>query len=198
MVLLESIRIRNGKASLLPYHQQRVDRSRKALFGKGATLKLVDVLAGVKLPESGLYKFRLEYGEGVIKHELIPYTPRVITSLRLVEADHVAYDKKYNDRSGIRSCLEKKGHCDDILMTQKGHLTDTSYANIALFDGRHWYTPAWPLLRGTRREELLDLGVIRPIVIRDRDLDNFQSLRLMNAMLPWEEAPTLSCEAIVR
>lgn len=198
MVLLESIRIRNGKASLLPYHQQRVDRSRKALFGKGATLKLADVLAGVKLPESGLYKFRLEYGEGVIKHELIPYTPRVITSLRLVEADHVAYDKKYNDRSGIRSCLEKKGHCDDILMTQKGHLTDTSYANIALFDGRHWYTPAWPLLRGTRREELLDLGVIRPIVIRDRDLDNFQSLRLMNAMLPWEEAPTLSCEAIVR
>lgn len=198
MVLLESIRIRNGKASLLPYHQQRVDRSRKALFGKAPTLKLEDVLAGIKLPESGLYKFRLEYAEGVIKHELIPYTPRVITSLRLVEANHVAYDKKYNDRSGIRSCLEKKGHCDDVLMTQKGHLTDTSYANIALFDGRHWYTPAWPLLRGTRREELLDLGVIRPIVIRDRDLDNFQSLRLMNAMLPWEEAPTLSCEAIVR
>lgn len=197
-VLLESIRIKNGHADLLPYHQRRVDRSRRALFGKPPALKLEKLLSGIELPVSGLYKLRIEYGVEVLKKELVPYTPRAVTSLRLVEAEGFAYGKKFADRSGIRKCLEKKGHCDDILMVQQGHLTDSSYANIALFDGRHWYTPAWPMLRGTRREQLLDLGVIRPIVIRARDLDNFGKLRLMNAMLPWEEAPTLDCAAIIR
>lgn len=196
--MLESIRIKNGYADLLPYHQRRVDRSRRALFGKPPALKLEKLLAGVELPSSGLYKLRIEYGVEVLKTELLPYTPHAITSLKLVEAEGFAYGKKFADRSGIRKCLEKKGHCDDILMVQQGHLTDASYANIALFDGRHWYTPAWPMLRGTRREQLLDLGVIRPIVIRARDLDNFGKLRLMNAMLPWEEAPTLDCAAIIR
>ncbi|MFK8165654.1 MAG: aminotransferase class IV [Lewinella sp.] len=196
--MLESIRIKNGRADLLPYHQRRVDRSRRALFGKPPALNLEKVLSGIDLPASGLYKLRIEYGAELLKKELIPYTSHTVNSLKLVEAEDFTYGKKFVDRSNIRKCLEKKGHCDDVLMVQKGHLTDASYANIALFDGRHWYTPAWPLLRGTRREQLLDLGVIRPIVIRVRDLDNFGKLRLMNAMLPWEEAPTLDCGAIIR
>ncbi len=196
--MLESIRIKNGHADLLPYHQRRVDRSRRALFGKPPALKLDKILSEIDLPLSGLYKLRIEYGTEVLKQELVPYTARTINSLKLVEAENFAYGKKFTDRSGIRKCLEKKGHCDDILMVQKGHLTDASYANIALFDGQHWYTPAWPMLRGTRREQLLELGVIRPIVIRARDLDSFGKLRLMNAMLPWEEAPTLDCSAIIR
>jgi 4-amino-4-deoxychorismate lyase len=197
-VLLESIRIKNGQADLLPYHQRRVDRSRRALFGKPPALNLEKILSEINLPVSGLYKLRIEYGTQVLKKELVPYTARTVNSLKLVDAEGVAYGKKFADRSGIRKCMERKGHCDDILMVQKGHLTDSSYANIALFDGQHWYSPAWPLLRGTRREQLLDLGVIRPIVIRARDLDNFGKLRLMNAMLPWEEAPTLDCAAIIR
>ncbi len=173
-----------------------MDRSRKAVYGKAPSLKLEEVLAAIDLPASGLYKLRLEYGLSITKQELIPYHPRQIRSLQVVDAAGFAYGKKYLDRSGIRSCLEKKNGHDDIIMVQHGYLTDTSYANIALFDGRHWYTPAWPLLPGTRRAQLLELGVIRPSVIRARDLGNFTKLRLMNAMLPWEEAPTLDCSVI--
>ncbi|MEM6772810.1 MAG: chorismate-binding protein, partial [Bacteroidota bacterium] len=72
-LLLESIRIQNGSADLLPYHQQRVNRSRKVLFPKSPSLKLAEVVASMELPRIGTYKLRLEYGEKVEKHELVPY-----------------------------------------------------------------------------------------------------------------------------
>jgi len=175
-----------------------MDRVRRVLFPKTPVIKLEKILGKLDLPGNGLYKLRLEYNNKVIKSEIVPYNVRPINSIRIVSADDVRYGKKFADRVGIRHCLEKKGGCDDILMIQRGHVTDTSYANVALFDGKHWYTPAWPLLRGTRREYLLEKGIIRPSVIRERDLPNFQSLRLMNAMLPWEEAPTVAVENLVR
>jgi 4-amino-4-deoxychorismate lyase len=194
--LLESIRIVDGKAPLLDFHQRRVTRSRKLIFPKSPSFKLPEVLKDISLPKKGLFKLRIIYGVGLEKHELIPYNALPIGSVRLVNADEVRYGQKFLNRNGIRRCLEKKGDCDDILMIQRGHLTDASYANVALFDGKFWYTPAWPLLRGCRREKLIADGLLRPIVIRDRDIQHFQEIRLVNAMLPWEEAPTLPVEAI--
>lgn len=196
--LLESIRIIDGQAPLLPFHQRRMDRVRRVLFSKSSPLKLEKILDATDLPSEGLYKLRIEYSEVVVKQELVPYTLKPVNSIRLVNADNVLYGKKFTDRSAIRKCLEKKGDCDDILMIQRGHVTDCSYANVALFDGNHWYTPSWPLLRGTRREQLIEKGIIRPSVIRERDLDSFQSIRLINAMLPWGEGPTLDISAVVR
>ncbi len=195
--MLESIRIHDGLPDLLPYHQQRVDRSRKVLFPKSPVLKLAPFLDTLSLPAKGTYKLRLEYRQQVEKHELVPYHVKPIKRIRLVPADEVKYGKKFVDRSAIRKLLERKGKCDDILMVQRGHLTDTSYANIALFDGAHWYTPAWPMLRGTRREKLIQTGILRPSIIRERDLGNFQKIRLINAMLPWGTGPELSVEAIL-
>jgi 4-amino-4-deoxychorismate lyase len=187
----------DGHAELLPYHQQRIDRSRRIYYAKSPALKLEKLLNTLEIPTKGLYKLRIEYGVGLLKQEIIPYHARAVSSLRLVNADKVAYGRKYANRSQIRQCLEKKGHCDDILMVQHGYLTDSSYANIALFDGKHWHTPAWPLLRGTRREMLLQKKIIRPSVIRVRDLKSFQSIRLMNAMLRWEEGPTLDISEVI-
>ncbi len=197
-LLLESIRVVDGKAPLLPYHQRRMDRVRRVLFAKSSPLKLEKILGELDLPRKGLFKLRIEYCDVVKRQELVPYVIKPVRSIRLVDADKVLYGKKYADRAGIRRCLEKKGDCDDILMTQRGHLTDASYANVALFDGKHWYTPSWPMLRGTRREELLEKGIIRPSVIRERDLESFQCIRLINAMLPWGEGPTLDISAIKR
>jgi len=196
-LLLESVRILDGQADLLPFHQRRVDRSRRALFAKSPALKLDKVLAGLELPRNGLFKLRIEYAETIHKTELVPYVPKIIKSLRLVDANALSYGQKFTDRTGIRQCLEKKGNCDDILMVQYGYLTDASYANVALFDGSYWYTPSWPLLRGTRRESLLESGVLKPTVIRARDLDSFSKIRLINAMLPWEEAMEVAVDQVM-
>jgi len=175
-----------------------MDRVRRVLFPKSKPLKLVKILEEHELPQRGLFKLRIEYSDVVQRQELVPYVAKPVRSIRLVNADKVLYGKKFADRASIRQCLEKKGDCDDILMVQRGHITDASYANVALFDGQHWYTPSWPLLRGTRREELIENGTLRPSVIRERDLDSFQSIRLINAMLPWGEGPTLGMEAVRR
>lgn len=66
----------------------------------------------------------------------------------------------------------------------KGLLTDTSYSNIALFDGCHWVTPRQPLLRGTMRQSLLDDGVLTEQDIKAEDWNRYRQVSLVNAMMP--------------
>ncbi|WP_211096943.1 aminotransferase class IV [Neolewinella litorea] len=177
-------------------HQERVDRSRHHYYGKGPSLKLAEVLETLDLPSSGTFKLRLLYGARVEKWEVLPYSVREVTSLRVVAADDLRYGRKYADRSGIDKLFNQRQDSDDILMVQREHLTDSSYANLALYDGSKWYTPAWPLLRGTRRAQLIDEGILQPTIIRLRDLFHFEQVRLINAMMDWTEGPTIPISRI--
>ncbi len=177
---------------LLDWHQERINRSRRSLFTRKPALKLSKVLEAYELPQEGLYKLRVRYG---IKAEAVswsPYALRWVGSLRLVRQNDLLYQHKFQDRQGIDRLWEQRGSADEVLIVQHGYLTDTSYHNIALYDGRKWYTPACPLLRGTRRACLLDEGMIEPALIRERDLHHFQKIRLFNAMIPWREAPEVA------
>ena len=190
------MRLVDGVIPLLDLHQKRVDRSRRAYYGKSPVFRLTDVLSELDLPREGIHKLRIIYATELHHYEVVPYEVGDIRSLRVVRADELRYGRKYADRDGIAQLYAQRGSCDDILMVQHGYLTDTSYANIALYDGSRWYTPAWPLLRGTRREHLLHTGVIRPSVIRLRDLQRFERIRLINAMLPWGQGPEVAITAV--
>lgn len=190
--LLETIRLVDGQLPLLPYHQRRVDRSRRLYYAKAPTFRLTDVLQTLDLPQSGEYKLRLLYGAELLDYTIQPYHIRPVDSLRVVRADDLKYARKYADRAAIGELYALRQDCDDVLIAQRGYVTDSSYANLAFYDGRHWYTPAWPLLRGARRQYLLDRGTIRPSVIRLRDIPQFESIRLINAMMEWERGPTFS------
>ena len=39
---------------------------------------------------------------------------------------------------------KQQGDCDEILIIRDNHLTDTSYTNVALYDGQQWFTPLYP------------------------------------------------------
>ena len=197
-VLLESIRLEEGRCPLLKYHQRRVDRSRKFYYAKAPAFRLADVLADLPLPQEGVHKVRLLYGSGLLEYTVAPYTIRPVNSLRVVHADGLAYGRKYADRAAISNLYERRGICDDVLIVQRNHLTDTSYANVALFDGRKWYTPSWPLLPGARRAYLLERGVLTASIIRLRDLYQFESLRLVNSLMPWGESPTVRITAVLQ
>ena len=197
-LLLESIRLIDGEFPLLPFHQERVDRSFKKFFPKASPPKLRMLLEQRGYPDLGLYKVRVLYQLDNASVEAQLYTPKEVNSLRIVAAESVKYPQKLANREAINTLFDLRNGCDDILMTQHGFITDTSYANIALFDGRKWITPAWPLLRGTRRAKLIQEGLICPSVIRVKDLEHFQEIRLFNAMLPWETAPRLAVSSIIR
>lgn len=188
-LLFESIRLEDGALPLLDWHQERINRSRRSLYTRKPLLKLTKVLEEQELPQTGLYKVKVRYGVEADSVSWSAYSVRRVGSLRLVRQNDLLYQHKYQNREGIDRLWEQRGQADEILIVQHGYLTDTSYHNIALYDGDKWYTPSCPLLRGTRRASLLAEEVIHPALIRERDLHHFKKVRLFNAMIPWEEAP---------
>ena len=118
--------------------------------------------------------------------EFVPYQARVIRSLRIVEHDRISYEFKYSDRKAIDRLFELRKNCDDILIVKRGMVTDSSFANIVFKRDKKWYTPWAPLLKGTMRSKLLERNIIQEDEIRLKDIYNFETFKLINAMLEFE------------
>lgn len=184
---IEAIAWRDGKAERLIYHQKRVEEAFRVLFPDKQPFMLKELLQSVDGPGTGLYKLRLEYGVEPGIMEFQEYRMRNVSSLQLVGIDHEPMYYKATERDYIDRAFSKRGLCDDVLMVRDGLLTDSSYANIALFDGKKWLSPRIPLLYGTRRAYLVDHGQIEPADIKADDLVQFQRIRLFNAMIGFGE-----------
>ena len=198
--LLETIRLKDGTFSNLLYHQQRMNHSRKALFGCNDEIDLVKILQTYILEaenasppfqasslEKNLYKCRIIYSEQIEKIEFIPYQLPRILSLKIIIDNQIEYSYKFNDRTRINELFEKRENYDDILIVKNGFVTDTSFANILFYNGKNWLTPTHPLLKGTQRAYLLDKELIEEADIRLQDLKYFEKARLINAMIRFED-----------
>lgn len=188
--LLETICCQDGQLTGLPFHQARVRRSARALgWAAFPDLKCITIPKGV---QSGRYKCRVLCRENIEAVEFTPYAIRPVHKLALIKADHIDYACKYEDRALINAAFAERGAADDVLFVKHGLLTDTSYANIALWDGSRWLTPKQPLLQGTRRAQLLEQGRIYTEDIPADDLYKFEKLALFNAMMDLEEGPVIA------
>ena len=180
---IESLKVVDGHICNLTYHQQRMNRTRLEVFGQPTPLLLNDVFKGIKAP-SGLVKLRFIYDEtGIHDMSCTPYKRKEIRSLHLVYDDNISYPYKSTDRSALNELKKQQGDCDEILIVRNNHLTDTSYTNIALYDGEQWFTPSTPLLCGTMRQRLLDCGLLQEREIMVSDIPNYQYISLFNAMI---------------
>ena len=183
-MLLESIRICRNEPQNLRWHEHRLNESRKKLLGSTlAPLRLSGLIDTSGLDPAVVYKARLLVKMEVEKVEFVPYQKKSVRSLQLVEAADLRYDHKFADRAPIDLLVAAKGEADDILITSKGRVTDTSYANVCFWDGTGWLTPANPLLPGTKRALLLEKGLIRTREICTSDLAFFEKVSLINSML---------------
>lgn len=191
-LLLESICLDNGGCPLLPFHQDRVNKTRLQVLGIKRRLHLSAFLEQQSLPDTGRHKIRLIYGAEVNSFSCTPYHIRPLETLRILEiSDGIDYRFKYADRSALDDAFSRREGCDEVLITWRGYLTDASYANIALYDGQKWYTPVHPLLKGVRRAALIKAGQLHPTVIRSNDLKYFREVRLINAMMDLNESPSI-------
>ena len=194
--LFETIRIVNGEPSNLELHENRLNQSRRKLFGIIGQISLAD---HIRVPDdclTGVFRCRVIYEESIISVEFIPYRPAAVRTLKVVHADEIDYSLKYLDRTSL-TCLIDHDVADDVLIVKNGCITDTSYSNIVFTEGRKWVTPDTPLLRGTMREKLLREGAIKEERITPDDLGRFTHFRLINAMLGFD-APLLPVTNIVR
>jgi 4-amino-4-deoxychorismate lyase len=185
-LLVESIKIHCRTAWNLPLHAARMNRSRQQLFKCQEPIDLQKVL---NIPDNltdGVYKCRIIYDTSVRRIEYLPYVPKSIASLQLLEGTLMEYGHKYEDRSQI-DALKSQSTADDIIIVKEGRLTDASSANVVLFDGRIWRTPVSPLLHGTKRQLLLDEGRIMEEDILAKDIRAFQKVALINALRDLDE-----------
>lgn len=184
-LFIETLRIDRGQACNLAYHNRRLnDTLRHCCPAAYQPLCLEDYVH--PSPEMDGVKCRVLYGaSGIREVTYAPYLMRPVRSLRLVRADEVEYAYKRADRDVLNRLFARREGQDDVLIVRRGLLTDTSIANVALYDGTAWYTPHLPLLKGTRRAALLDAGIIREREIRASRLADFSRLRLFNALIGW-------------
>ena len=195
-LLIESIRLENGRFHRLQYHQARVNNAFAELYPSETPISLSSSLTKDKYPKSGLFKCRVLYNSGIQSVEFIPYVPKDPKTLKIIHNNEIEYNHKFEDRSKINTLFEERQYCDDILIVKNGFVTDSSYSNIIFFDGYQWVTPNSPLLKGTMRQMLLDAAEVKPRPITLQDIPSFKSFRLINAMLGFD-GPEIEVSGIV-
>lgn len=194
--LVESLKLKDGIILNVEYHQIRMNRSRNELFPNAEEIILAE---SISIPENcklGLFKVRVLYGRFICRIEIEPYIFRTIQSLKVVHHESVDYHLKYSDRQILQELFAQRGTCDDIIIVKNGQVSDSFAANLLFFDGTKWVTPTTPLLKGTKRQYLLDQGIISEREIREEDIFGFEKVGLINAMNDFEEMPVILIEKV--
>jgi para-aminobenzoate synthetase/4-amino-4-deoxychorismate lyase len=82
---------------------------------------------------------------------------------------------------------------DVVLVNERGELTETTIANLAVRLDGTWWTPPTSVgcLPGVERGRLLDAGVLRERVLRIGDLEVAEDLAVVNSLRGWRAARRL-------
>lgn len=179
---LESIKILDGVPQNLNYHQNRVEKTLKDNYVDCQRVELEEI---IKIPQNickGLFKCRVLYDHKKVNISFTSYEISKIETLKIVDGLNISYDYKFANRDSINKLFKQKGNCDDILIVKNGLVTDTSFANIAFYDGMNWLTPEKPLLYGTCRDRLVAASKIIPIRIHVSEISQYKYFAIFNAM----------------
>lgn len=195
MTFLETIKIKEGRFCNLSTHIDRMQKTAKAFFLKIPLLtdEQLDIPA---IYRSGTVKCRIIYDSDIREITFTPYCPRSVSSLRLISCDSIDYDFKYTNRQSLTNLLEQRNGCDEILIVKNGLITDTSYSNVVFQSAGGFYTPSDYLLNGTKRQALLKQSIIRECAIRPENIQQYDRIFLINAMLDLEDNISLPIENI--
>lgn len=195
-LLIESLKLKDGVLFNLEYHQSRLNRSLDELFPQSDGIDLKREIEITEAFNNGTYKVRVSYGREIKKVEIDPYTFRTIKSLKVVHHNSIDYHLKYSERPLLHKLYMEKGECDDIIIIKNGYVTDSFVANLLFFDSERWFTPTTPLLMGTKRQWLLDKGLIVERQIREENIADYRKVGLVNAMIEMEEMPVIEIKNI--
>lgn len=185
MRLIETIKIVDGKCLNMEYHCRR---------------------AGFAIPEPtiadgfdhGVVKWRIVHGDGLpIESSMSHYVKPGISSLATVDASAVEYSQKYENRSDLNRLFALRGGCDDVLIIRDGMVSDTSFCNIVFENECGLFTPSTPLLRGTKRQKLIDEGLVSECPISARDISTYRRAYLINAMIELGDNVIIQTENII-
>lgn len=193
--LIESIKIKDNKIYNLDYHNLRFNQSRAILFD---SKDIVDLREYIKLGGyNGLYKCRVVYDRVIREISIASYNMRRIKNLKIVFNNEIDYSFKYKNRDIFDKLIEKCDDFTDVLIVKNGQITDTSFSNVIFFDGKRYWTPQYPLLKGTKREKLINEKIIFEKKITLENIKEFQYLQFINAMIDIEDKIIIDIKEII-
>jgi len=175
LTYFETIKCEDEEVFNLHYHNQRISRT------IGMNINLQEYIYP---PNNKLLKCKVIYDQdGIINIEYLPYKERDINSFKIIIDNQIEYKFKSIDRKNIDKLYNKKVNCNEIIIIKNGYITDTSIANIAIFENGIWLTPKKPLLQWTTLDRLIDLDYIKQSNITLKQLQQTSKIALMNAMI---------------
>ncbi len=198
-LFFESIKIENGKPANIFFHNERINKARRDLLKINNQLNLENIISIPQDLKNIVYKCRVFYDYEIHKIEFVEYEKKNIKKLIAVNANEISYGYKFTDRSAIDKLkLENTNSAEeDILIIKNDIVTDTSFSNVLFYDGKDWFTPKECLLPGTQRAKMLsEKRVIERSIKRD-DLFQYKKIKLINAMVEFDYAATLSTDSII-
>ena len=178
MMYFETIRCEDSELFYLEYHQKRIAKT------IGLNINLQDFIYP---PNNNLLKCKVIYNDtGIVDILFIDYTPKEISVFKIVVDDNIDYKYKMTNRDVIDKLVATKDDAHEIIIVKNGLITDTSIANIAIYDGKDWISPKVPLLEGTCKARMVDE---QKIILKDitvQQLIKAKKIALMNAMIEFK------------
>lgn len=178
MEYFETIKCEDKEIFNLDFHNLRIART----IGKN-----IDLNEYIYPINSKLLKCKVIYNDDeIIDVSYTEYKKREIKSFKIIYDDEIEYSKKYLNREHLDRLYTQKEEADEIIIIKDNLVSDTSIANIAIYDGESWYTPKKPLLNGTSRQRYLKLQNIIEKDLTIADLKLAKKIALMNAMVDFD------------
>ena len=183
-IFIETIKVKDGIFYNLPLHLTRMSRTVREVLETNKNFTLFDEIIPSEYRQ-GLVKCRIIYSEEILSIEFENYSFKKIDKLSVVINNTIEYSYKYQNRKILNELKENVQ--GEILIVKNGLITDTSFSNVVFQDSTEFYTPSSFLLPGTKREKLLRQGIIHERKIHLNDIQNYQMVYLINAMIDLED-----------
>lgn len=181
---IETLRLEDGKVQLQPLHRARMERTARDSGFVCPPMPPLEQLCPEPL-RKGRVKCRFVYRESIRELSFTSYTPRIIHSFAPMALPvGYTYSYKSTDREVLNRLKEGCAADEVLLVDSEGRITDCSFANLAFHREGRWYTPDTPLLEGVQRQFLIQEGLLTPCTIRVADLEGYDQIQPINAMLP--------------
>jgi len=183
-LLVESIKVWNGRLCHMKYHEARVNKARKGICNVDIPIHLKEKIFVPSEFKKGLVKCRVLYDTDINEVSFSTYKIREIKTLKLVFATGISYEHKFLERRPLDILWGERGIHDEIIIINDGCVTDAYYYNL-VFENKHgFFTPQHPLLHGVRRQILLDKNTLFTKEIKVEDIKNYDRVHLINALTP--------------
>jgi para-aminobenzoate synthetase/4-amino-4-deoxychorismate lyase len=189
----------NGNYFLLDYHLKRIEDSAEYFDIPIDMNRIKEELNALAKFQSNIAKVirllvaqdgAISYEERIFSNEHNNIVRVRIAKLSVNSSNPFLYHKTTH-RQIYNDALNASPETDDVILyNERNEITESCFANVVLELNGKYYTPPIEcgLLGGTYRAWLLDQGKIEERLIKLEEIQNYETLYLINSVRKWKKA----------